>query len=144
MESGRRTSPARVFVGRGPELDALAATRPREPQVVLVRGEAGIGKSSRIVEFPGRKQGLPAIVASGDTAEAVLLYGVVQQLAAGVAAVSPSVLAGLELLSQGPGPDPLAGGVELRALISSGSAAFRGRGRRRSWTWEGSRAGRDS
>ena len=45
----------------------------------------------------------------------------VQQLAAGAAAASPGALAGLELLSHGPGPgaDPLAVGVELRALISS-------------------------
>ena len=122
---GRGTRPVRVFVGRGPELGALgaalAAARAGEPQVVMVQGEAGIGKSSLILEFLGGQQGLPAIIASGETAEAVVPYGVVQQLAAEAAAVFPSVLDGLELLSSGPGPgaDPLTVGVELRALISS-------------------------
>ena len=116
---------ARMFVGRGPELAALAAAlaaaRAGEPQVVMVQGEAGIGKSSLIMEFLGGHPDLPAVAASGEAAEAVLPYGVVQQLADVAAAVSPGVLAGLELLSQGPGPgaDPLAVGVELRALMSS-------------------------
>ena len=121
---GRGAQPARVFVGRGPELAALsaalAAVRAGEPQVVMVQGEAGIGKSSLIAEFLGGQLGLPVIAASGETAEAVLPYGVVQQLAAEAAAVSSDVLEGLELLSRGPSPgaDPLAVGVELRALIS--------------------------
>ncbi len=125
MDSGRQqTRPARVFVGRLPELDAmaaaLAAARAGEPQVVLVQGEGGLGKSSLIFEFLGSQPGLPAIIASGEAAEAVLSYGVVQQLAAGAAAASPGALAELELLSRGPRPeaDPLAVGVELRALIS--------------------------
>ena len=122
---GRAARPARVFVGRGPELAALgaalASARAGEPQVVLVQGEAGIGKSSLIQEFLGGQQDLPVIAASGEPAEAVLPYGVVQQLAAEAAAISPGTLAGLELLSCGPGPgaDPLAVGVELCGLIAS-------------------------
>jgi DNA-binding CsgD family transcriptional regulator len=120
---GRQDTPrARVFVGRLPELDALAAVlaaaRAGEPQVVLLEGEAGIGKSSLILEFLGRQPEVPAIVASGEAAEAVLSYGVVRQL---TAAVLPGALAGLELLSRGPraDADPLAVGVELLALISA-------------------------
>lgn len=119
------TRPAPVFVGRVPELDALrvalASARAGDSQVVMVQGEAGIGKSSLIVEFLGGQRGLPVIAASGETAETVLPYGVVQQLAAGAAAISNGVLASLKLLSHGPGPgaDPLAVGMELRALISS-------------------------
>jgi DNA-binding CsgD family transcriptional regulator len=122
---GRCTRPARVFVGRGPELAALAAAlaaaRAGDPQVVMVQGEAGIGKSSLISEFLGGQRDLSAIAASGETAEAVLPYGVVQQLAAEAAAASPGVLAGLELLLRGPGPaaDPLAVGMELHVLIAS-------------------------
>jgi DNA-binding CsgD family transcriptional regulator len=114
-----------VFAGRAAELGvlsaALSAVRVREPQVVLVQGEAGIGKSSLISEFLGGQQDLTAIAASGEIAETVLPYGVIQQLAATAAAASPGALAGLELLSRGPGPraDPLAVGLELRALISS-------------------------
>jgi DNA-binding CsgD family transcriptional regulator len=121
---GRDARPARVFVGRGPELgalaSALAAARAREPQVVMVQGEAGIGKSSLILEFLRSQPDLKTIAASGEIAEAVLPYGVVQQLADAAAAASPGALAGLELLSHGPGPgtNPLAAGVELRALIS--------------------------
>ena len=119
------TDPARVFVGRGPELAALGAAlacvRAGEPRVMLVQGEAGIGKSSLVSEFLGGHPGLPAVAASGESAETVLPYGVVQQLAAEAAAVAPGVLSGLELLARGPGPgaDPLAVGVELRALISA-------------------------
>jgi DNA-binding CsgD family transcriptional regulator len=123
MDGDRQSAaPARVFVGRRPELGALAvalaAARAGEPQVVLVQGEAGIGKSSLIFEFAGSQSGVPAIIASGEAAEAALPYGVVQQLAA---AASPGVLAGLGLLSRGPpgGADPLAVGVELLALISA-------------------------
>jgi DNA-binding CsgD family transcriptional regulator len=121
----RHPGTAGVFVGRVPQLErlaaALAAARAGEPQVVVVQGEAGIGKSSLISEFLGCQPELPTIAASGETGEALLPYGVVQQLTAGAAARSPDVLAGLELLSDGPGPavDPVAVGVELRALMSS-------------------------
>jgi hypothetical protein len=102
---------ARVFVGRRPELGALAvalaAARTGEPQVVLVQGEAGIGKSSLIFEFAGSQPGVPAIVASGEAAEAALPYGVVRQLAAGAAAALPGVLGGLGLLSRGPREAPI-------------------------------------
>jgi DNA-binding CsgD family transcriptional regulator len=122
---GPYARPPRVFVGRARELatltTALAAARAGEPQVVVVQGEAGIGKSSLVSEFLDGQRDLPAVAASGETAEAVLPYGVVQQLAAAATAASPGALTGLELLSQGPGPgaDPLAVGMELRALISS-------------------------
>ncbi len=109
MDGDRQSAaPARVFVGRRPELGALAvalaAARAGEPQVVLVQGEAGIGKSSLIFEFAGSQSGVPAIIASGEAAEAALPYGVVQQLAA---AASPGVLAGLGLLSRGPPGAPI-------------------------------------
>ena len=116
--------PARVFVGRLLELAALraalAAARAGEPQVVLIQGEAGIGKSSLVSEFLDGQRGVPVVAASGEEAEAFLPYGVVQQLAAGAAAVSGGALAGLELLGQGPraDADPLRVGVELLALLS--------------------------
>src|ERR1700722_15847218 len=116
---------ARVFVGREPELDALdaalAAARAGEPQVVVVQGEAGIGKSSLILEFLGRQRGLAAVIASGETAESVLPFGIVQQLSAAASVASPGAAAGLDLLSGGPGPggDPLAVGVGGGALIGA-------------------------
>ena len=116
--------PAHVFVGRVPELAALAAAlaavRAGEPQVVLIQGEAGIGKSSLVSEFLGTQPDLAVISASGEEAEAVLAYGVVQQLAARAAVISSGALAGLELIGQGPpaAADPLAVGVELLAIFS--------------------------
>jgi DNA-binding CsgD family transcriptional regulator len=126
MSRGRKPArPERIFVGRLAELSALtaalAAARAGEPQVVLIQGEAGIGKSSLIFEFLGSQPDVPAISASGEPAEVVLPYGVVGQLAVGATAVLPSALAGLELLSRGPyaDRDPLAVGVELLAMIAS-------------------------
>jgi hypothetical protein len=61
------------------------------------------------------------VAASGDEAEALLPYGVVQQLAASAAALSARALAGLELLCHGLPADanPLAVGLEVLALIFS-------------------------
>ncbi len=117
--------PARVFVGRLLELAALraalAAARAGDPHVVLIQGEAGIGKSSLVSEFLVGQRGMLVVTASGEEAEAFLPYGVVQQLEAGAVGVSAGALAGLELLSQGPraDADPLRVGVELLALLSS-------------------------
>ncbi len=116
-----------VFVGRLPELAALAAAlsavRAGEPKVVVLQGEAGIGKSSLVRDFLARhQQCIPIVTASCDEAEAFLPYGVIQQLVAQATAVSPDALAGLELLSSHPpsvDADPLAVGAELLALISS-------------------------
>jgi DNA-binding CsgD family transcriptional regulator len=125
MDGARQLScPARVFVGRFLELSALAAAlaaaQVGDPQVVLIEGDSGIGKSSLIFEFLAGRGGVLAITASGDPAEAMLSYGVVQQLAAHAAALS-GALPGLELLLHGPraDADPLAVGAELLALISS-------------------------
>jgi hypothetical protein len=116
---GQDAGPARVFVGRGPELAvlaaALAAARAREPQVVMVQGEAGISKAL-VLEFLSGQPGLSVIAASGETAEAVLPYGVVQQLVAGATVASPGALARLELLTRGPGP----GAGRLRVTTQTG------------------------
>jgi DNA-binding NarL/FixJ family response regulator len=114
----------RLFVGRLRELSALdgvlAAARDSKPQVVLIQGEAGIGKSSLVSEFLTATQGMPVVTASGEEAEAFLPYGIVQQLAAQAVAMSADALAGLDLLCKGPpaDADPLLVGVELLAMLS--------------------------
>jgi len=125
VDSGTLPS-AQVFVGRQAELRvlaaALSAARAGQPRVVLIEGESGIGKSALIVEFLRRVQDVPVISASGEEAEAVLPYGLVQQLVAAAAvAQSAGALGGLELLAHGPSAtaDPLAVGVEVLALISN-------------------------
>jgi DNA-binding CsgD family transcriptional regulator len=121
---GKYAHSARMFVGRLPELSlldrALTDARAGEPQVVLIQGEAGIGKSALVSEFLRAQAGMPVVTAVGDEAEAFLPYGIVQQLAAGAADVSDAALTSLELLCAGPpaDADPLRVGVELLALIS--------------------------
>jgi DNA-binding CsgD family transcriptional regulator len=121
----KHARPERVFVGRQLELAALsaalAAARASDPQVVLIEGEAGIGKSSLVSEFFGNTPSVPVVTASGEEAEAFLPYGVVEQLTAAAVAVAADALPGLQLLSYGlcPDADSLRVGVELLALISS-------------------------
>ncbi len=126
---GLSARPAEVFAGRLQELavlaDALSAVRAGEPKVVLLHGEAGIGKSSLAREFLARHSCMPVVTASCEEGEAFLPYGVVQQLAAQAAALPADGLPGLELLSSNGPPvdaDPLAVGAELLALLSAAQA----------------------
>src|SRR5829696_6875168 len=51
---------SRAFIGRAEELRRLAATLDRakqeQPQLVLVAGDAGVGKTRLLLEFAGRAQ----------------------------------------------------------------------------------------
>jgi DNA-binding CsgD family transcriptional regulator len=124
---GDRTQarPKRVFVGRRSELAALsvalAAARASDPQVVLIEGDSGVGKSSLISEFLASQPGMPVVSASGDEAEAYLPYGLVDQLTGEAASVAADALVDLHLLSHGLSvdADPLKVGAELLELISS-------------------------
>jgi predicted ATPase len=76
---GRVASPN--FVGRIEELLALEAARRRaadaEPAVVLVGGEAGVGKTRLVAELLRDADGLGAVALSGgclDVGEGVLAY----------------------------------------------------------------------
>ena len=120
--SGRFSMASQVFVGRQRELAVLAglAARARadRPQVVLVEGEAGMGKSSLITRFGPAVSGAAVLRASGDEGESSLCYGVISQVAAaarslGVAA--PALLSG-ELDES---LDPLAVGAELLSVFDT-------------------------
>ena len=91
-----------VFVGRAAELDQLevaaVAARDGQPMVVLVEGEAGIGKSTLLARFASGLPGATVLHASGDEAELRLPYGIMNQL----------VAAELDK-----GVDPFAAGAEL-------------------------------
>jgi len=58
-----------VFVGRSRELDLMAGlladAAAGRPRIVLVEGEAGLGKSSLIAEFLARQREVPVLAASG-------------------------------------------------------------------------------
>lgn len=76
----RRVSSA-VFVGRAAELerltDALGRASARQPSLVLIAGEAGVGKSRLIVEFVGRSAAsgaVPLVGACLDLGEGGLPY----------------------------------------------------------------------
>ena len=105
-----------VFVGRADELAMLeaaaAAARGGHPKVVLVEGEAGIGKSSLLARFASGLAGAVVLRAGGEEAEQLLPYGVVGQLVAsgrGSGGGPPGLLAaGLS-----GGVDPLAVGADL-------------------------------
>jgi hypothetical protein len=92
-----------IFAGRVVELDVVpaGALRAGQPQMVLIEGDAGIGRSSLAFRFLRRQPGVPVITVSGEMAGARLAYGAVQQLAANPGAETADALAGLELLSCG-------------------------------------------
>jgi DNA-binding SARP family transcriptional activator/DNA-binding CsgD family transcriptional regulator len=104
-----------VFVGRTGELAVLeaaaAAARRGEPQVVLVEGEAGAGKSSLLARFAAVLAGAVVLRASGDEAELLLPYGIVGQLTASArGAGGPPGLLATDLSDR---VDPLAVGADL-------------------------------
>ena len=114
-----------VFAGRDRELgvlaDLLADAVAGRPRIAVVEGEAGLGKSSLIAEFLGRRLDLPTLTASGEASESALPWGLVRQLAR----AAGDELAGCPLLKGGPPAtaDPLAVGEELLALFAARSAA---------------------
>ena len=105
-----------VFVGRADELAVLEAAaaeaRGGRPKVVLVEGEAGIGKSALLARFAAGLADAAVLRASGDEAERLVPYGIVAQLVASArgAGGSPPGLLASELSGA---VDPLAVGAEL-------------------------------
>ena len=104
-----------VFVGRAGELAVLeaaaAAARHAQPQVVLVEGEAGAGKSSLLARFASGLADAMVLRASGDEAEQLLPYGIVGQLVA--SARGAGGRHGLLAAELSDGVDPLAVGADL-------------------------------
>jgi DNA-binding CsgD family transcriptional regulator/tetratricopeptide (TPR) repeat protein len=118
----------RVVVGRADELAMLEAAaaeaRRGHPKVVLVEGEAGIGKSSLLAQFASGLADAVVLRASGDEAELMMPYGIVGQLVASAhgAGGHPSGLLTSDLSGA---VDPLAVGAELVVWLGQ---VCRGRG----------------
>ncbi len=118
--SGVHTAEVDHFVGRTGELAVLdaemQAVRDGRPRVVLVEGEAGIGKSSLISRFISGHRDVCLLRAVGDEAEMLLAWGVVDQLLAGAgsALIKGSPRAGL---AQRKDADPLAVGAQLVEVL---------------------------
>ncbi len=112
--------PHEVFVGRQAELEQLcwqlAAVRMGRSRLVVVEGEAGIGKSALLRRLLRDAPDLRVITASGDEAEASLPYGMISQV---LGSADPACLEAFPLLSDGPPPtaDPLAVGAALLGLL---------------------------
>lgn len=72
------------FVGRGGELavlrQSLAAAEGGWPQIVVVDGEPGVGKTALLRRFVREAPGVPVVWASGDATESGLEFGVARQL----------------------------------------------------------------
>jgi DNA-binding NarL/FixJ family response regulator len=109
-----------VFVGRQRELTLLssiaARARADEPQVVLLEGEAGMGKSSLIAKLASTLPDAAVLKASGEEGERELGYGVISQLASAARRLGAERFALLgDRLSDS--VDPLAVGAELLSLF---------------------------
>jgi DNA-binding CsgD family transcriptional regulator len=111
-----------AFIGREAELAVLAGlaerARTSQPQVVLIEGEAGIGKSSLLARFGGSLCDAKVLRVSGEEDESRLAYGLVAQVVAAGRGLGgqPS-----DLLASGlnDGVDPLSAGSELLGLLDT-------------------------
>ncbi len=72
------------FVGRTAEVTALraelAATRAGTPRILVVQGDAGIGKTVLLDQFLAAETDLTVLRATGEPWEAYVAYGVVDQI----------------------------------------------------------------
>ena len=92
-----------VVIGRGYELgvleDSLAAAATGEPQVVLVEGEAGVGKSSLLRTFCADHPETRTLAWVGDELESHLPFATLDQLLASARTWEDPFAAGAALLS---------------------------------------------
>ena len=104
------------FLGRNPELQQLGAALDTaaqgSAQVVVIEGDAGLGKTALLRHFVASQQTAGVLEASGDEEETVLGLGVIGQLAR---SMPPGVLTARPLLAAGPteSADTFAVGAEL-------------------------------
>ncbi len=91
----------------------MRAVRDSRPRVVLVEGEAGIGKSSLLSRFISGHRNVRLLRAGGDETEMLLPWGVIDQLLAGA---GPAAGHGSGA-GQWKGTDPLAVGAHLVAVL---------------------------
>lgn len=112
----------RSFVGRSAEMRSLHAelsqARAGTPRLVIVEGSAGMGKTALVRRFLAEAGDLRALQATGEEVEALLPYGLVEQLVRGSGVPVPERLRGLGV----PGsqaPDPISVGAGLVELLGS-------------------------
>ena len=90
-----------VFVGRDAELDILRAELeqvrvPARRGLCLIDGPAGMGKTALVDRFLQAEDDLQVLRASGEPWEALVPYGIVDQLTRGAGVSRARILAGRE------------------------------------------------
>jgi DNA-binding CsgD family transcriptional regulator len=115
-----------TFVGRHTELASLLAqaaeVRRGHPRVALLTGEAGIGKTALARRFVSQAQGFHLWEASGEEAEQLLTFGVVEQLVRASPVPGGPALADLGNPEIG-ARDPIWVGAALLELLGAMQAA---------------------
>ncbi len=111
-----------TFVGRRNELASLLAqaaeVRRGHPRVALLTGEPGIGKTALAHRFVSQAQGFHLWEASGEEAEQLLTFGVIEQLVRASPELGGPALAGLGTRDAGP-RDPIWVGAALLELLGA-------------------------
>src|ERR1700704_265291 len=114
----RRMDP--TFVGREAELAHLQAqmeeVRAGRPRVVLLDGPPGIGKSALIRRFVDGTGAIHVLRANGEEVEALVAFGIVDQLARTAPGGVREALLGL-LSNEDPTRDPIAVGGAMIELL---------------------------
>ena len=107
-----------VFVGRQAELDSLRAAldqaRRGHPQLVVLQGPGGIGKTTLLDRFLDRESDLTVLRVSGEQWEKLLPYGLLDQLAR-VAGNAGLLLSGADAIAA---EEPITVGTRLLELWS--------------------------
>src|SRR5580700_10632659 len=123
VDQGRASGP---FVGRQPELGSLLAqagqVRAGHPRVVLLTGEPGIGKTALARRFVAQAHGFHLWEASGEEAEQLLTFGVVEQLVRAAPASGSPALTDLGNRNEEP-RDPIWVGAALLEMLGTMQAA---------------------
>jgi DNA-binding CsgD family transcriptional regulator len=119
VDQGRVSGP---FVGRQPELGSLLTqagqVRAGHPRVVLLTGEPGIGKTALARRFVLQAHGFHVWEASGEEAEQLLTFGVVEQLVRAAPASDNPALSGIGH-GDGENRDPIWVGAALLELLGA-------------------------
>jgi DNA-binding CsgD family transcriptional regulator len=108
-----------AFVGRRAELaivaEAMNAAREGRPQLVVVEGEVGIGKTAFLRRCQDVADGFVVLAVGAEESEAGLDWGVVSQLIARAPAAGPEP--GRTIDGSGSASNPFAVGAELLSLL---------------------------
>jgi DNA-binding CsgD family transcriptional regulator len=112
----------RSFVGRSAEMRSLhaelAQARAGTPRLIIVEGSAGMGKTALVRRFLAEGGDLRALAATGEEVEALLPYGLVEQLIRGCDVPVPERLRGLGV-PDSQARDPISVGAGLVELLGS-------------------------